>query len=316
VPGIVRIAALIATIVSGACGDDVEPCPRGRTIVSLAAGPSLSSLVTDGSFLVWTDESSGSVFRVAASGGVPERVAQGEIEPHALIIDDANIYWMNRDGAIRVVGKTGGGVRDLLVGSGCKEPRCHSALAQDPEALFVRDAATSRVLRVDKATGTGVQVGASSMGGIAVTGGFVYWTDVVLTEPGGPVQLLVQRMSTAGGSADVFADLGDAFPGTVAAGTGHLVLAEAARDTGTTTLVAVPLTGGAAIEVSRGVGAATFAVDAYDVYYVTSGSLARRTLPDATISDIACDVDMVVAVTTSPSEIYWTDGNLITSVAK
>jgi hypothetical protein len=180
------------------------PIDGGSTSV-LVHGPVPSSIVTDGSFLYWTDLTDKSVKKCPIGGGVPVVLASGQKHPLALAVDDANVYWADSE-AGRILRCTKGGGIPFVLSSDQVEP---TALAIDGTNLYWTDRKRGTIMRVALGGGTPIELvsGQDGPDSIAVDETAIYWAN------GGTGELregdVMKRLKPRGPVAAVSGSIGD-----------------------------------------------------------------------------------------------------------
>ena len=82
--------------------------PGVVTVLYQGAGRPRALALSDDSVL-WIDEASGSVLRLAKTGGEPQTIATKQAQPLDLAIDDERVYWVNAGVGAVMAAPLGGG---------------------------------------------------------------------------------------------------------------------------------------------------------------------------------------------------------------
>ncbi len=95
---------------SGAGGAGGAACPPPIEPIVLASGHVAYALAIDATHVYWTAGTEGEVWRAPKCGGDAELLAQDEINPDEIAVDDAHVYWVEKhtEGTIRRAPKGGG----------------------------------------------------------------------------------------------------------------------------------------------------------------------------------------------------------------
>jgi hypothetical protein len=92
--------ALLALAGASCVDDNIPPRPSvevdngGAVTLASAAPCDGMNLVVSGGTVFWTEEATGMVKSVPASGGKPTVIATGQVGPTALAVDDTSIFWV------------------------------------------------------------------------------------------------------------------------------------------------------------------------------------------------------------------------------
>jgi sugar lactone lactonase YvrE len=126
----------------------VVALPHGSTTPStIATGvQDTSHLVADATHVYFTDESAGSVLRVARTGGAVLTIATGQLDPHGLAIDDTHVYWVQNDGTDIQRAPKAGGPSQLVA----KNQAGPQAVALDATHVYWTNRSNGTVRRVVK----------------------------------------------------------------------------------------------------------------------------------------------------------------------
>jgi hypothetical protein len=105
------------------------------------------SLAVDGGYVYFTNAGEGTVSKMPLAGGARTTLAEGQLGPWQIAVDDTSVYWgADEDGgSIMKVSKQGGSPVQLAKGYG--EPR---AIAVDGKNVYWTDPGHGRILRVAK----------------------------------------------------------------------------------------------------------------------------------------------------------------------
>ena len=162
-------------------GPSVESVPlTGGTpsiLATVVGGSQPYAIALDATFVYWTETgSSGSVMKLAKTGGTPIVIASGQNSPADIALDGAYIYWTNNgDGTVMKAPLAGGPVTTIATGqSGA------FGIAVDSTNIYWTNNVTSgAVMTVPLVGGTPIVIasGQNSPTGIALDQTNVYWTN-------------------------------------------------------------------------------------------------------------------------------------------
>jgi hypothetical protein len=79
----------------------------GGTVSTVATGYTIASVASDGTNLYWLDTHAQTLSTVGVRGGSPTVLAANEPGALGPVVDDRAVYWVNADGQIRRMSKTG-----------------------------------------------------------------------------------------------------------------------------------------------------------------------------------------------------------------
>ncbi|GAB4190131.1 MAG: hypothetical protein OHK0022_02720 [Roseiflexaceae bacterium] len=183
-------------VTSGA-GNLINRLPKAggdaQTLVTEPGG--VRGIAADTSGLYWT--SAGAVRRLPP-GGEPAILAGGQSSPGALAIDEESVYWMNQDGTVNRVSKSGGSSTPLASG----QDGLAITLAVDGSDLFwVSRGVVTRVPKNGGATVALAQLDARLTWRLALDGNNIYLAGY--PEPNsGATEGVLLRLPKAGGATE------------------------------------------------------------------------------------------------------------------
>jgi len=100
----------------------------------------------DATSIYWTDSLSGTVMKVALSGGTPTTLASGQGGgPNGIAVDSVSVYWANGGGAVMKVPLGGGTPTTLAFGQ--NNPEC---IVVDSTSVYWTDAFGGTVMKAAK----------------------------------------------------------------------------------------------------------------------------------------------------------------------
>jgi len=146
------------------------------------ARPCVGFAVADADHIYWTEHCEGRVMKVSASGGEPVVVADGQLHPAALALDERYLYWTNlgsggsKDGTVVRMVKAGGPITVLAAAQ--KLP--WRLAIYGPRVYWTNLFAAAPVMSVRKDGSEPpdlVAEGGQHARGIAVDVSGVYWAD-------------------------------------------------------------------------------------------------------------------------------------------
>jgi hypothetical protein len=161
-------------------GASVESVPLSGGTPSILATAGVGSqpyaIALDATFVYWTETgSSGSVMKLAKTGGTPIAIASGQNSPTDIALDGAYIYWTNHgDGTVMKAPLAGGPVTTIATGqSGA------FGIAVDSTNIYWTNVTSGAVMTVPLAGGTPTAIasGQNSPTGITLDQTNVYWTN-------------------------------------------------------------------------------------------------------------------------------------------
>jgi hypothetical protein len=79
----------------------------GGSVSTVATGYTVASVASDGANLYWLDTYAKTLSTVGVHGGTPTVLVAGEPGSLGPVVDDRAVYWVNTDGQIRRMSKTG-----------------------------------------------------------------------------------------------------------------------------------------------------------------------------------------------------------------
>jgi hypothetical protein len=110
-------------------------------------------IVTDGSYLYWSDPVASTIERVGVGGGTPEHFATDQGQPRQIVLDSTHVYWVNNLGAaVMRLAKTGGTPE---VVAPANQP---VSVAVDDTSVYFTNPPDKTVMRAPKTGGTPVLV--------------------------------------------------------------------------------------------------------------------------------------------------------------
>jgi len=297
----------------GGCGIKCdESCTAGECEVTFSSTESAVALAVDATNLYWVN-SSGSVVKVAISGGSTTTLATGQNSPQAIALDSANVYWTTTDGNVATVPKSStGSATPSDVASG--QSGILGLAISGGNAYWGASGDADYEIRTVPTSGTGAPtlVSAFSSGpayGVAVDSTSVYWTTKSglfsaalggMGDSGAPVTSL----GGLGGNGVVALaiDSSNAYWGSFAAGGG--------------TLQKVAKTGGGATQLASGqFGPNGLAVDSSSIYWTTqAGLVLKLPLSGGSPTTLASVSNGGTGIVVDATTVYWASGNTVQKI--
>lgn len=178
--------------------EDAAPVESGPPPTVLASDvPNPSFLVTDGTYLYWTDfvetdaGALGRVMKLSVTGGAEVTLAtEPGSYPAGLAIDTASVYWVDSQSMLYAAALDGGAAVTLATGVG------QSSIAADGQYVYVESALGTGVARVP-IDGGGVVTLATPDAGLAPAGIAIDTTNVYWPAPVGGAILAVPKVGGA-----------------------------------------------------------------------------------------------------------------------
>jgi hypothetical protein len=312
-PSLRRAAALIAIATSAAC--------LNLSVKELASTPDAGG--TDGGEAsaagdAATDGKEASAAADAPVDGAascptsaPEVLANGQLQPSAIAIDQDNVYWVTLgNNLIESTAKAGGKGVNVLVGTPIQSP---GVLALDPANVYYTYA--SEVTAVSKSTGnpvTGWWVGGQTPPHLVIDGTSGYFTD----NAGGGTGVWTFQTNAGGATPTLLASV--ASPLALAVDVSQIYASSSQGGVYQTSKAGSP-----AVVFSDRQLAVDLAVDTDDVYWVTSDGnvVAQAKASDGGASApviLASRQDSPAAIALDASSVYWitSGGGTVMSVPK
>jgi hypothetical protein len=199
--------------------EDGEPVESGPPPTVLASDvPNPSFLVTDGTYLYWTDfvetdaGALGRVMKMSVTGGAEATLATEPGKyPAGLAVDTANVYWVDDHAMLYSAPLDAGAAATLATGVG------QSSIAADGQYVYVESSLGAGVARVPVDGGAAVTLATPDAGfapaGIAIDTANVYWP-----APAGGAILAVPKV---GGAIITLASNASAGPGAIVSATSY-----------------------------------------------------------------------------------------------
>lgn len=294
----------------------------------------------------------------ACSAGVCMPVAlfsDNAATPQGIAVDDANVYWVETEGSVRMAPK-GGGAATLLA----SEPWGPTALVLDSGALYwVSQAGTLRRLGLGDATPTTLASLPAESLGVAVDATYVYWTGIAQNTDGAPAGTVDAIAKTGGtivpiaggqnapdgvvvGTGGVYwIDLDSELPqsassvlqGSLDGGAPTTIFPPSAQSSPVADAIAIdaayiyftsggslykaPLAGGAAMMLASGIDATALAVDDSNVYAVVRGALLRTPLAGGGVAfTMTQGLFSPRGLALDSQAVYFTDLGVVMKIAK
>jgi hypothetical protein len=157
--------------------EGANACARGTpTFLASSTRQDARSVATDGARVYWTtwgtdaSQNGGMILSASVNGGASTVLATNEGTTTDILVDGANVYWMNYGDALRAMPKTGGAPRTLM---SVDQPM---SFAIDDAFAYVTT--TGGIWRVALAGGAPEKIVVARTGeAIAVDDAHVYWID-------------------------------------------------------------------------------------------------------------------------------------------
>lgn len=164
----------------------VQSVPKaGGSPDDLVAAPGTAQfgIAVDDSHVYWTDQTNQQVVRASKDGTIKEDLSPAFPSPKWIGLDDEFVYWTTDNFVLK---------HDKVALGGDPEP-LHDGLAdivalavdRAGDAIYVIDKGTGDLLKVSKTPGvaaTTIVDSGDELGGVAVDGTFVYWTNTATKE--------------------------------------------------------------------------------------------------------------------------------------
>jgi hypothetical protein len=319
---------------------DAAPVESGPPPTVLASDvPNPSYLVTDGTYLYWTDfvqtdaaAALGRVMKMPVAGGAEVTLAtEPGLFPAGLAVDTANVYWVDSQGTLYAAPLAGGAAVTLATGVG------QSSIAADGQFVYVESALGAGVARVPVDGGTMTTLALPDAGlapaGIAIDTANVYWP--------APLGGAILAVPKAGGATITLVSNGIAGAGAYVSATSYQNVVSdgtavfwnrypgSSSPSGGVLAVSVAGEGGApSLLYDAGSNATPFSVvtDGANVYFLTAGntpSLVRAPADGSAAVLLATD-QFAAGITGDPGptvavdgvSVYWLSPPQILKVAK
>jgi hypothetical protein len=320
--------------------EDAAPVESGPPPTVLASDvPNPSFLVTDGTYLYWTDSVAtdagalGRVMKMSVGGGAEVTLAtEPGMSLAGLAVDTASVYWVDDQSMLYAAALDGGAAVTLATGVG------QSSIAADGQYVYVESSFGAGVARVPIDGGAMVTLAVPDAGfapaGIAIDTANVYWPapvgGAILAVPkvGGAIITLASNSGAGPGavvSATIYQDVVSSgaavfwnrYPGSTPSGAVLAVWLDAGAE------------GGSAPSLLYDAGPATplsVVTDGLSVYFLTQGSTpALMAAPiDGGMAVVLAANQFAAGITGDPgptvavdaTSVYWLSPPQILRIAK
>jgi hypothetical protein len=287
----------------GTCGNVCSgACLAGHCLPKpsvLASGHGAGvGLAVDDANAYWTEETG--IMKVALAGGTATHLVT-DVNASALVVDATNVYWTKRDvsGAVMKVPIQGGSPTTIASGQGFPW-----GIAVDATSVYWTTDSTVMRASLDGGAVVTLASGQSGPEGIAVDANNVYWTtnDSVMMVP-------------RGGGATVRLATGQDSPRVVAVWGANVYWASG-NVFGHPTIMSLPTSGGT--PTTLGEGAEGVAVDATGVYWTDpyNGMIRRAPLDGGSVTVLAGGQKDARAIAVGATNVYWITADGISYLPK
>ena len=292
----------------GTCGtvcDAIHTCTAGACVCKNVCGGSCVDILTDPNNCGACGHG---CLGAACTGGLcqPITLASGEGMPWAIALDATNLYWANyTEGTVKRLPIAGGPA--AVIASGLLEP---FDLAIDQDSAYVIDRRAVALKRMPLLAGSAPVIlagGGHDILGVAVYGGYVYWTDPDSAARGGGVwKLPTDSSPTDGGTGVLVAAESSPFRITVTP-TGIFYL----KYTNMDAVMKVPLSGGTPVVLAAIANdtqdAFDIVADTTDVYWTMSsaGKVLKVSQNGGPIITLASGQGWGFALAIDQSDVYF-----------
>jgi hypothetical protein len=276
------------------CGGTIDCGPCTPIVLAYEDEPP-NGIAVDGTNVYWTTVDS--VRTVPAAGGTPSTLVSGLFNASAIAVDGNSVYFTTNSpvrGTVMKVSKAGGS--PITLASGQASP---SGLAVDGVNVYWATFDGQTIMQVPADGGTAITLASGGAGfpsEVAVSGGYVYWTD----------QLDVSRAIVGSGGATILtADVGSAL--AVDASSVYFV-------TFAGTIMKMPSAGGVTTTLATFQPSAMYenyrmAVDGAFVYWTADfgGTVQKVPLAGGAIITLASGQGTPRTIASDGDNLYWTN---------